>query len=240
MKKLSISILFLLIGTFLTQPMQAQSCTSLFSRIADAFNSLVPTVIELRTEAAELVAGTIIPDADLEEITEKIKKAQIDAYKAIGEVVGDKNTPGAVNLTVPYDKYLGSSFAERTFHISNSSFDHVTVEITKTGGKNGADIAVCKYDTDGNYKKSIRKSIAKGKDTEGQKRVFEFKGMKNEKYLTVHIVNVGFATDKFDYKLKVKGSFNTEKLAEEKPTKPSIKRAGTTSKTIKRGNEIKN
>lgn len=197
---------------------QAQPCTSLFSRIADAFNGLVPTVIELRTEAAELIAGTIIPVDDLEEISEKIEKAQIDAYKAIGEVVGDKGTPGAVNLTVPFRNYNGNLYLQRTFHVSNSSFDNVTVEITKTGGKNGADIAVCKYDVDGNYKTSKRKSIDKGKDTEGQKRVIEFKGMKNEKYLTIHIVAKGLATNKFDYRLKVTGSFNMDKLAEEKKT----------------------
>ena len=218
MKTFRSSILLLLFGVLMLNASQAQSCTSLFSRIADAFNGLVPTVIELRTEAAELIAGTIIPADDLEEISEKIEKAQLDAYKAIGEVVGDKGTPGAVNLTVPFRNYNGNLYLERTFYVSNSSFDNVTVEITKTGGKNGADIAVCKYDVDGNYKTSKRKSIDKGKDTEGQKRIIEFKGMKNEKYLTIHIVAKGLATNKFDYRLKVTGSFNMDKLAEEKKT----------------------
>lgn len=218
MKTFRSSILLLLFGVLMFNASQAQSCTSLFSRIADAFNGLVPTVIELRTEAAELIAGTIIPADDLEEISEKIEKAQIDAYKAIGEVVGDKGSPGAVNLTVPFRNWEGQMYFERTFHVSNSSFDNVTVEITKTGGKNGADIAVCKYDVDGNYKTSKRKSIDKGKDTEGQTRIIEFKGMKNEKYLTIHIVAKGLATNKFDYRMKVTGSFNMDKLAEEKKT----------------------
>ncbi|MDW3652102.1 MAG: hypothetical protein R8P61_33820 [Bacteroidia bacterium] len=218
MKTFRSSILLLLFGVLTFNASQAQSCTSLFSRIADVFNGLVPTVIELRTEAAELIAGTIIPVDDLDEISEKIEKAQIDAYKAIGEVVGDKGSPGAVNLTVPFRNWEGKLYLERTFYVANSSFDNVTVEITKTGGKNGADIAVCKYDVDGNYKTSKRKSIDKGKDTEGQKRIIEFKGMKNEKYLTIHIVAKGLASNKFDYRMKVTGSFNVEKLAEEKKT----------------------
>lgn len=206
---------FLLLGLSAQAHAESQ-CVSLFSRIADQFNKVVPTYIDIRMEAGELLLGTVLEDADVEELTDKMKQAQIDAYKAIGEIVGDKNTPGAVNLVVPYHKYKGSSFLERTFYVSNNGFDNVKVEVEKTGGKNGADIVVCKYTTEGNYIKTKSASVDKGKDTSGQRRVIEFKGMKNDKYLTVHIINTGFASDKFDYELTVTGEFNTEKLAEEK------------------------
>lgn len=197
-------------------------CVSMFSKIADQMNKVVPTYVDLRMEAAQALVGVILPTADLDELTEKMKDVQIGAYKAIGEVVGDKATPGAVNLTVPYFKYQGKSYAERTFHVSNSGFDRVKVKVKKTGGKNGADIVVCKYTTDGNYIKSKTVSIDKGKDTAGKERTVEFKGMKNDKYLTVHVINKGWATDKFDYNLTVTGEFDTAKLAKEKPAKKKV------------------
>lgn len=205
------------------------SCVSLFSRIADQFNKLVPTYVDIRMEAAQLLAGTILPDVELDEITEKLKQAQIDAYKAVGEIVGDKNSPGSVNLVVPYYKYEGSSFAERTFIVSNNSYDRVNVKVKKTGGKNGADIIVCKYTTDGDYIKTKEASIDKGKDTAGVVRNIEFKGMKNEKYLTIHIVNRGFVSDKFNYELTVTGEFDEEKLAEEKNTVKPLSHTANTS-----------
>lgn len=215
---LSLACLIILFG--LSMQAHAESkCVSLFSRIADQFNKVVPTYIDIRMEAGELLLGTVLEDADVEELTDKMKQAQIDAYKAIGEIVGDKNTPGAVNLVVPYHKYTGSSFVERTFTVSNNSFDRVKVKVKKTGGKNGAEIVVCKYTTDGNFIKTKNANIDKGKDTSGQERVIEFKGMKNDKYLTIHIINKGFASDKFDYKLTVTGEFDTEKLAEEESSR---------------------
>jgi hypothetical protein len=214
-------------------------CVSLFSKIADQFNKVVPAYIDIRTEAAQVLAGVVLPDAELDELTEKIKQVQIDAYKAVGEIVGDKNSPGSVNLTVPYHNWEGGSLFERTFIVSNNSFDEVKVKVKKTGGKNGADIIVCKFDTEGGFIKKKTATIDKGKDTEGAVRTIEFKGMKNEKYLTIHIANIGFLTNKFKYDLTVTGEFDEAKLAEENYSRPAVEQATQQNPVLEHVNKPK-
>ncbi|MEL7532609.1 MAG: hypothetical protein AAFN10_14925, partial [Bacteroidota bacterium] len=77
----------------------------------------------------------------------------------------------------------------------------------------------------------------KGSVTEGVEKTITMKGMKNDKYLTIHVKAVGGISNKVDYKLKVTGEFNEEKLEEERSkgpvkaitpqTKPYTPRAGT-------------
>jgi len=216
------------------------SCTSLFSRLTGAFDNVVREMAGFRAEAAAAIVEGTIPIIELDELTDQIKDAQILAYESVGEVVGDKGTPGPVNLTVPFKNFRGTCYKERTFHVINGPWDQVHVSIKKTGGKNGADIAVCKYDVNGNYITTKYAHIDNGSGSEGVERIVTMKGMKNEKYLTIHLVATGGPTNKIDYKLKVTGEFNEEKLAEENPgnptkiirptintTKPSKARAGT-------------
>ncbi|MEL7339006.1 MAG: hypothetical protein AAGM67_00865, partial [Bacteroidota bacterium] len=124
-------------------------CVSLFARLTNVFDQAVRTMIDLRTEAAGALADGIIPVIELDELTDEIKEAQILAYESIGEVVGDKATPGPVNLVVPTKHYTGTVFTNRQFFVINGPYDHVIAKIKKTGGKRGLDIAVCKYDVDG-------------------------------------------------------------------------------------------
>ncbi|MFK7924356.1 MAG: hypothetical protein AB8H47_20530 [Bacteroidia bacterium] len=199
------------------------SCTSLFSRLTGVFDNVVREMAGFRAEAAAALVEGTIPIVDLEELTDEIKDAQILAYESVGEIVGDKGTPGPVNLTVPFKNFRGTCYAERSFHVMNGPWDQVHVSFKKTGGKNGADIAICKYDVNGNYITTKYAHIDKGSGSEGVEEIITLKGMQNEKYLTIHVVATGGPTNKIDYRLKVTGEFNEEKLADENPgTPPSV------------------
>ncbi|MEM7374310.1 MAG: hypothetical protein AAF587_37290 [Bacteroidota bacterium] len=242
MKSVKTLILLLLLSLGAQLPMQAQPCTSLFSRLVNVFDGAVRSYVDFRSEAAQLLVGTMIPGSDLDELTEDMKQIQIDAYEAAGEIVGDKATPGPVNLVVPTRKWFGALYLNRVFHVSNSGWDKVYITVKKIGGRNGVDIAVCKYDVDGNYITSKRASISKGKDTSGKQKVIEYKAMANDKYLTINLVAVGAKTDKCDYELSITGEFNNDKLAEQKvPTsaKPSQTRAGGVNTNASKGKTIK-
>ncbi|MEL6591033.1 MAG: hypothetical protein AAFQ68_13175 [Bacteroidota bacterium] len=207
-------------NAFTASPEGNPSCTSLFARIANAFDEAVRTMIDFRAEAAEVIVGDAIPEVELDGLIDDIKDAQIRIYESAGEIVGDKGTPGPVNLTVPFKNYQGTCYTERTFFCAHGPFDHQIVKIKKLGGKNGADIAVCKYDVNGNYLNTKYLHFDKGSGSDGQTKTITMKGMKNEKYLTIHIVTLGLISNAFKYRLDVTGEFNYDKLKDEKPASP--------------------
>ena len=205
-----------------SQPAAKPPCTSLFARLTDAFDEVVRTMVSFRVDAANAMVGDEIPFIDLEKISDDVVNIQIRAYELVGEIVGDKGTPGPVNLTVPFKNFRGSCYTERTFRLAVGPWDHVKVSFKKTGGKNGAHLAICKYDVNDNYITTKYIEIDKGSETAGVEKTITMKGMKNDKYLTIHLVAEGGPTNKVDYKLKVTGEFDYDKLAKDKTTSPTF------------------
>lgn len=222
-KQLKIKVALMFFIAFLSINTQAQSCKSITSKVVKILDAMVKDYIEFRGEATKVFIQYIIPgksnaDAEMNKLVDKATKMQLDAYKAGGIITGQGTGKiGAVNLIIPTKAFAGSLVStlgtERTFEISNSPYDKVYITVTKTDGGAGADIKACSFYTNGSvYNNDKQKSIEKGDKSKGNSVTFTFFNQENDKMISLHIVKTGLITDKFDYKVEVKGEFNPEKL----------------------------
>lgn len=109
-----------------------------------------------------------------------------------------KGKIGARHQIIPTKKVTGKLLTERTFFVAPSPFDKVVVTIKKTGGKAGADIAVCAKYPNGSIFNEKRKSIDKGEESKGDSSRFVFTDMA-QKITTIHLVQTGRGLFGFQY-----------------------------------------
>ena len=216
-------------------------CQSVTTGLVKVFDQAVRDYIDLRTEAAGMLANALAPDAlltpeQIEELAEKAEDLQLAAYKSYGVIVGEGTGKiGARTAIVPTKKVTGNLLVERTFVVSNSPYDRLKVTIRKTGGKGGADIAVCSKYTNGSHHNEKRKSIAKSKNTTGDEVSFAMWDMDSEKTLSIHLVKTGFPTDRMQYEMSISGEFVEDELRKLQPVKGKGKldpHKGTVRKTL--------
>lgn len=192
------------------------SCQSLTSQLVNVIGNYLDDYQEFRKKAAKAILATApgSPDVNkaLSGLVDEAVDLQTRLFKSYGVVVGQgKGKVGARHLIIPTKKVTGDLKIERTFIVAPSVFDKVIVTIKKTGGKGGADIAVCAKYPNGSHFNEKRKSLDKGKDAKGDSKRFVFADMV-EKTLTIHLVKTGFPTDTCDYTVSLEGEFNEEDL----------------------------
>ncbi|MBK8507068.1 MAG: hypothetical protein IPL46_35780 [Saprospiraceae bacterium] len=141
----------------------------------------------------------------------------------IGAVSGDgKGHIGPRYLYIPTKQVTGELIAtERTFIITPSSYNKVTVTIKKRDGKAGAGVAVCAKWADGReYNTKDQKYFADGEQSIGTTQSWVFANMK-DKFLTIHLVHTGGVLNYFDYELSIEGEWDAADLYAISSTKPS-------------------
>ncbi|MEK6480565.1 hypothetical protein WJR50_23680 [Catalinimonas sp. 4WD22] len=207
------------------------SCQSLVSQFINVIGGFIDDYQELRKTAAKIFVDTIIPgkpgsEKELDKLIDQAIDLETKLLKSYGVAVGQgKGKIGPRYLIIPTKKVTGDLLTERTFAVAPSLFDKVTITIKKTGGKAGADIAACAKYANGAHFNEKRKSIDKGKDSQGDSVKFVFTDMA-EKALTIHLVQTGFPTDTCDYYLTMEGEFDQkemEKLAPKGATHGAVR-----------------
>ncbi|WP_128544545.1 hypothetical protein [Larkinella soli] len=193
------------------------SCQSLTSGLVEVFSKFVDDYQEFRKEAAKVFVTTILPGSSgaekaLDNLIDQAIDLQTSLLKSYGVVVGEgKGKIGPRHQIIPTKRVTGVLKLERTFVVVSSPFDKVTVTIKKTGGKAGADIAVCAKYSNGSIFNEKRKSIEKGEDTIGESVKFVFTDMA-DKALTIHLVQTGLVTNVCDYDLSIDGAFDEQEM----------------------------
>ena len=190
------------------------SCQSLTSQLIKVSGDFLKKYQDFRQQAAEVFVDTIIPrkgdtQKALTSLVDKAFGLQNDLLNTYGKLTGEGSGKiGARDLLIPTKKVTGTLIAtERTFFIAPSPYDKVMVTIKKTDGKAGADVCVCAKYTTGEQFNKKEKGIDKGKETTGTEIKFVLADMA-EKITSIHLVHVGFPTDKFEYTVSVEGEFS--------------------------------
>lgn len=193
------------------------SCQSLTSQFVKVIGNFIHDYQEFRKTAAKVFVEDIIPgkagaESALRNLIDQAIDLQTKLLNSYGVVAGQgKGKIGPRYQIIPTKKVTGDLLIERTFVCTPSLFDKVIVTVKKTGGKAGADIAVCAKYSNGSIFNEKRKSIDKGKDTQGTSARFVLADMA-EKVLTIHLVQTGFPTDTCDYDLTIEGEFNENEM----------------------------
>lgn len=193
------------------------SCQSLASELIKLAGNFLNEYQEFRKNVAKIIIETVIPgksgaESALSALIDQAIDLQTKFYKSYGVAVGQgKGKIGARHQIIPTKKVTGKLLTERTFLVAPSPFDKVVVTIKKTGGKAGADIAVCAKYPNGSIYNEKRKSIDKGEDSKGDSARFVFTDMA-EKITTIHLVQTGFVTNTCEYSLSIEGEFDTEEM----------------------------
>ena len=204
------------------------SCQSLASGLLKVAGNFLDDYQEFRKDAAKVIIGTVPGKAGkaLEGLVDDAIDLQTKMLKSYGVVVGQgKGKIGPRHLIIPAKKVTGSVLTERTFIVAPSVFDKVTVIVKKTGGKAGVDIAACAKYVSGAHFNEKRKSIDKGKDSDGDSVKFVFADMA-EKLLTIHLVQTGFVSNKCEYYVSLEGEFDEATM--------QALNSGSTKKTLTR------
>lgn len=179
---------------------------------------------EFRKKAAEIIVETVIPgksgaESVLAGLIDQAIDLQTKFLKSYGVAVGQgKGKIGARHQIIPTKKVTGKLLTERTFVVALSPFDKVFVTIKKTGGKSGADIAVCAKYPNGFIFNEKRKSIDKGEGSKGDSVTFVLTDMA-EKITTIHLVQTGLVTNTCEYSLTIEGEYDTEEMKNNYPVK---------------------
>lgn len=205
------------------------SCQSLFSNIVKAADGVIQKVSQLEQSAANalgpyiVTATTGIPPqftnttAAKNAISNMANDAigvQNEILGLIGAVSGDgKGHVGPRYLYIPTKQVTGELIAtERTFIITPSSYNKVTVTIKKRDGKAGAGVAICAKWADGReYNTKDQKYFAEGENSIGTEQKWVFTNMK-DKFLTIHLVHTGGVLNYFDYELSIEGEWDATAL----------------------------
>jgi hypothetical protein len=205
------------------------SCQSLFSNIVKAADGVIQKVSQLEQSAADalgpyiVTAATGIPPqftntpAAKNAISNMANAAigvQNEILGLIGAVSGDgKGHVGPRYLYIPTKQVTGELIAtERTFIITPSSYNKVTVTIKKRDGKAGAGVAVCAKWADGReYNTKDQKYFAEGENSIGTEQKWVFANMK-DKFITIHLVHTGGLLNYFDYELSIEGEWEASAL----------------------------
>jgi len=193
------------------------SCQSLTSQFLKVIGDFTDDYQELRKTAAKTFLNVILPnkagsEKELEKLVEQAMDLQTKLLKSYGVMVGEgKGKIGPRHQIIPTKKVTGDLLTERTYLCPPSIFSKVTVIIKKTGGKAGADIAVCAKYPNGSIFNEKRKSLDKGKDEKGDVAKFILTDMA-DKALTIHLVKTGFPTNTCDYSLSIEGEFEKEEM----------------------------
>lgn len=197
--------------------LSAQSCQSLTSGIIKVAGEFLDDYQELRKDASHVFVSTIIPGKpDSQTALNKLIDDAIDLetkfFKSYGVIVGEgKGAIGPRHQLIPTKKVTGDLLTERTFILAPSPFDKVTIKIKKTGGKAGADIAVCAKYQNGSIFNEKRKSIVKGEDSSGKEVEFVLTDMAN-KFTTIHLVQTGFVGNTCDYYVTIEGEYSESEM----------------------------
>jgi hypothetical protein len=193
------------------------SCQSLTSQFLKVVGDFVNDYQALRKTAAKIVGASVIPgkpgpEKELNQLIDQAIDLETKLLQAYGVAVGEgRGKIGPRHLIIPTKKVTGNLLTERTFIVTPSIFDRVTIIIRKTGGKAGADIVACAKYANGSHFDEKNRAIDKGKESEGSSVKFVFSGMA-EKILTLHLVKTGFPTDKFNYSVSIEGEFDEDEV----------------------------
>lgn len=193
------------------------SCQSLTSQLIKVTGDFVQSYQDFRESAAKIFVNTIIPgkagsEAELNKLIEQAFDLQNDllnTYDKLTKHGGGKI--GARHLTIPTKKVTGDLVIERTFIVTPSPYDKVTVVIKKTGGKAGANIAICAKHPNGDPYDRKDRSLKKGKEATGEAPPAVFTDMAS-KAITIHLVKTGFPTDTCDYSISIEGEFDQKEM----------------------------
>lgn len=193
------------------------SCQSLTSQLIKVTGDFVKSYQDFRESAAKIFVNTIIPgkagaNTELNKLVDQAFDLQNDLLNTYNKVAGEGGGKiGARNLTIPTKKVTGDLVVERTFVVAPSPYDKVTVVIKKTGGKAGANIAICAKHPNGDPYNRKDRTLKKGKDATGEAPPAVFTDMAS-KAITIHLVKTGFPTDTCDYSISIEGEFDQKEM----------------------------
>jgi len=203
------------------------TCQSLTPQLLKVIDNFREDYQEFREDTAHVLADLAVqdePDTEaLHHLKDEAMVLQLRLLSAYRMATGEKEEKiNAKHLVIPSKKGITPLQTQRTFIVAPSPFDEVKVNVQKTDGNAGIDVAICaKYANGMDFLKKM-KFIEKGEKTQGECVQFGFTDMAG-KILTIHLVQVGCTSSSCSFSLSIEGTFNQKVFAKTGRTLPSFK-----------------